>query len=48
MQLEERVRLQRAGLRGPEIADAAQLVADRDAVLVDSGIGLVQPDAAPA
>ena len=33
MQLEEGVRLQRAGLRGPEVTDAAQLVADCDAVL---------------
>ncbi len=45
MQLEEGVRLQRAGPGRTEIADAPQLIADRDAVLVGGGIGLVEADA---
>jgi hypothetical protein len=45
VQLDEGMRLQLAGLRGAEIADAAKLVADRDAVLVGRGIGLVETDA---
>ena len=44
MQLDEGMRFQRARLGRAEIADAAQLVADRNAVLVGGGIGLVQPE----